>query len=179
MAQRTKRRRSSGRKSNHYIDKKELFEETVKSLEKGQMSDRMARMLMNLTVHYSQSYRFGGYTYIEDMQAFAEMMLVRTWKGFDPLRSNQAFSFFTQCIKNSFKQFLNIEKRQRDIRDKMLVLQGLSPSHTYAEAYKEQQRVAVNRDFADDEEDYETTVKQRKNLDRSLSENEIEDVLEY
>jgi len=72
-----------------------------------------------------------GNTYNEDMQAYAMMMLVKTWNNFNPEKSNNPFAFFTQCIKNSFLQFLKVEKNQRNIRDKMLVNQGMNPSHTY------------------------------------------------
>lgn len=76
-----------------------------------------------------------GNSYNDDMKAFAIMMLVRTWKAFNPEKSNNPFAFFTQCIKNSFIQFLNQERRQRDIRDELYVDLGLDPSYTYQEKY--------------------------------------------
>ncbi len=74
-----------------------------------------------------------GNTYNEDMQGYAMMMLVRTWNSFDPAKSSNAFAFFTQCIKHSFIQYLNQEKRQRVIRDLLIIDQGLNPSHGYGE----------------------------------------------
>jgi hypothetical protein len=75
-----------------------------------------------------------GNTYNDDMQAYAMLMLVRTWRSFDPKRSDNPFAFFTQCIKNSFKQYLNQEKRQRVIRDVILVDMGLTPSFNYLDS---------------------------------------------
>lgn len=72
-----------------------------------------------------------GNSYNEDMQAYAMMMLVRTWNSFNPEKSNNPFAFFTQCIKHSFIQYLNQEKRQRDVRDLLLIDSGLNPSYGY------------------------------------------------
>lgn len=76
-----------------------------------------------------------GNSYNEDMQSYAMMMLVRTWNSFNPEKSNNPFAFFTQCIKNSFIQYLNQEKRQRDVRDVMLIDQGLNPSYGFADGH--------------------------------------------
>jgi DNA-directed RNA polymerase specialized sigma24 family protein len=65
------------------------------------------------------------------MQSYAMMMLVRTWNSFNPEKSNNPFAFFTQCIKHSFIQYLNQEKKQRTIRDDLLVDQGMNPSFGY------------------------------------------------
>ena len=99
------------------------------------MTDRLAHMLQTLAARYGRRGNFANYTYNDDMQAYAMMMLVRTWNRFDPAKSNNPFAFFTQCIKNSFIQFLNQERRQRDIRDSMLVDNGLDPSYTFQEAH--------------------------------------------
>ena len=76
------------------------------------------------------------------MEAYALYMVCRTWKSFNPEKSNNPFAFFTQCIKHSFYQFLNKEKRQRDIRDELLVYSGMNPSNTYLADYEEQQGAA-------------------------------------
>jgi hypothetical protein len=76
-----------------------------------------------------------GNSYNEDMQGYAMMMLVKTWKSFDPAKSSNPFAFFTQCLKSSFIQTLNSEKRQRDIKDATLVNSGLSPSYNYQYEY--------------------------------------------
>lgn len=72
-----------------------------------------------------------GNTYNEDMQAYAMLMIAKTWNSFDPDKSKNPFAFYTQCIKNSFVQYLNQERRQRDIRDSLLVNSGMAPSYTY------------------------------------------------
>lgn len=138
-----------------YIDKKELLEETLDSLEKGIMSDKLARMVMLLVAKYATKGNWATYTYNDDMQAFALMAHMRSWRKFNPERSKDAFSFFTQCTKNSFKQFLNKEKRQRNIRDKLCVSYGLEPSHTYAATYQLKSVLEdEEKTIVDDEENY-------------------------
>ena len=124
-------------KKVNYLNNKDLMIQVLlsKEHEPPRMTDRLAHMLQTLALRYGRKGNFANYTYNEDMQAYAMMMLVRTWNSFNPAKSQNPFAFFTQCIKNSFIQFLNQEKRQRDIRDSKLVDQGLDPSYSYQEAH--------------------------------------------
>jgi len=115
-----------------YLNNKELLNEVRESKSKGRMSDTLARMLQLICANFARKGNFVSYTYNTDMQAYAMMMLVRTWGGFDPDKGTNAFAWYTQCIKNSFKQYLNYERKHRDIRDASMLKAGLSPSHTYA-----------------------------------------------
>lgn len=116
-----------------YLNNKELLAAVKQSKEVGQMSNTLAMMLQMLCSKYAKKGNFINYSYNEDMQGYAMMMLVRTWNSFDPEKSNNPFAFFTQCIKNSFIQYLNQEKRQRDVRDVILIDQGMSPSFGFGE----------------------------------------------
>lgn len=146
----------SSRKRTDYINNKNLLAEVLASKELGRMSDKLARMLQLLTLKYSKKGNYAGYTYNEDMQAFAMMMLVKTWSAFNPEKSSNPFAFYTQCIKNSFKQYLNDEKRQRTVRDALYVDSGLTPSYTYQlEHGAMSQNDSRNYKRAHDEEDFE------------------------
>lgn len=114
-----------------YLSNKELLAEVKRSKAAGQMSNTLAVMLQLLCSRYAKKGNFINYSYNTDMQAYAMMMLVRTWNSFDPEKSNNPFAFFTQCIKNSFIQYLNQEKRQRDVRDVLLIDQGMNPSYGF------------------------------------------------
>ena len=143
------------KKVTPYLNNRDLLAETLKSKEQGKMTDTLARMLMTLVDKYAGQKSFCNYSYNDDMQAYALMMLSKTWNGFKPEKSSNAFAFFTQCVKNSFRQYLNTERRQRDIRDKALVEQGMNPSHTYEIAY----RAKIKADQAvEDEEDFEQMI---------------------
>jgi len=138
----------------NYLNNKDLLAQVIISKEQGQMTDRLAHMLQTLCARYGKKGNFANYTYNDDMQAYAMMMLVRTWNSFKPEKSNNPFAFFTQCIKNSFIQFLNQEKKQRNIRDSLLVDSGLAPSLTYQmeqdAAQKKAQQEGYERDSDDD-----------------------------
>lgn len=132
-----------------YLTNKVLLPAIIEAKEKGVMTDKLATMLQLLCSKYATKGNFVNYTYNDDMQAYAMMMLVRTWKSFDLNKSNNPFAFFTQCIKNSFKQYLNLEKRQRTIRDLLLVDQGLNPSYGF------QDENATDQHYVDDEQDFD------------------------
>lgn len=116
-----------------YLSNKELLASVIEAKSKGYMTDKLARMLQLLCSKYAKKGSFVNYSYNDDMQSYAMMMLVRTWNSFNPEKSNNPFAFFTQCIKNSFIQYLNQERRQRNIRDEMLIDQGMNPSFNYSE----------------------------------------------
>ena len=109
----------------NYLNNKDLYAEVVKSREAGIMSDKLARMLQTLTARYGRAGRYIGYTYNEDMQAYAMMMLCRTWGKFDPDKYTNAFAYYTTCVHNSFNQYLNKATVQREVRDELLLKQGL------------------------------------------------------
>jgi len=151
------------RKTN-YLNNADLLAETIKSKEQDKMTEHLAKMLVTLVARYGKKGNFANYTYNDDMQGYASMMLVKTFRSFNPEKSTNAFAFFTQCVKNSFIQFLNQERRQRDIRDEVLVSKGLNPSFTFTAAYEAQQK---ERAFAHDEQDYDANEKQRKEIERT------------
>lgn len=141
-----------------YLNNKSLLHQVILSKESGAMSDELAKMLIMLSQKYSKSPQFYGYSYRDDMEAFAMMMLVRTWFKFDETRSNNPFAFYTQCIKNSFIHFLKQEKKQRNIRDEMLVGAGLNPSHTFILEHEESER---ERHALQDEVIYKEELKEK------------------
>ena len=119
------------KRSTNYLSNKKLLAQVLADKEKGVMSNQLAQMLQLLTARYAKKGKFSNYTYNDDMQAYAMMMLVKTWDSFNPEKSSNPFAFFTQCIHNSFIQYLNQEKRQRNIRDALLVDTGMNPSYSY------------------------------------------------
>lgn len=160
------------KKKVNYIKNKDLLAEVIICKEAGFMSDKLARMLQLLTAKYGRSAQFGGYSYNEDMQAYALMMLCKTWVGFKPERSDNAFAYYTQSIKNSFKQYLNREKVQRVVRDELLVNQGLNPSFTYTEEHS----ASADHHYVHDEEDHHQVEHDMKEVN---AEADPQDLLSY
>ncbi len=122
-------------KPAEYVNNKALLEEFLISREQGEMTSRLAKMLMLICERYARKGMYASYTYNEDMQAFALMNLVKAWKSFNPEKSSNPFAYFTSCVTNSFLQYLNQEKKHRNIRDALLVENGLDPSYTFTDSY--------------------------------------------
>lgn len=133
------------KKKRNYLNNKDMLAQLALSKQQDKMTNTLAHMLQTLAARYAKSKNFANYTYNDDMQAYAVMMLVKTWKSFNPERSQNPFSFFTQCIQNSFKQYLNQERRHRDIRDSILVQHGLDPSYTYQEAQSKKLKAELQK----------------------------------
>jgi len=129
------------RKRVNYLSNKELLIEFKKSKEQGQMTDKFAHMLQLLVYRISKKGNFVNYTYLDDMRSYAIVMLMNTWDRFDPEKSDKPnpFAYYTTCIQNSYIQILNQEKRQRTIRDELMVKQGLTPSFSYQDEHKSTQ----------------------------------------
>jgi len=161
------------KKKATYLKNKDLLAEVIKCREDGKMSDTLAKMLQLLTAKYGRSSQFGGYTFNEDMQAYAMMMLCKTWVGFNPERGSNAFAYYTQLIKNSFKQFLNREKVQRVVRDELLVKQGLNPSFTYTSEHSK-----ADQHFVYDEEDHGQVVQDMKEMNEN-NDTSVEELISF
>ena len=119
-----------------YVTNKALLAEFKRSREKGEMTTELAKMVMLICERYARRGSYASYTYNEDLQSFALMNLVKSWKSFNPEKSQNPFAYFTSCIHNSFLQYLNQERKHRNIRDALLVENGLDPSYTYTGSYK-------------------------------------------
>ena len=125
------------KKKKKYLNNADLLAEVIKSQEQGKMNDKLAHMLQMLCDGFARKPSYVNYTYLDDMKAYAMLMLVKTWHKFNPEKSKNPFSFYTQCIYHSFIQFLHSERKQRDIRDVMLVENGMNPSFTFEDSSRE------------------------------------------
>jgi len=114
-----------------YLTNKQLLAEIEKSHKMGEMSPDFAKMIMMLCHRYSQRGEYANYSYNEDMQAFALMTVVKVWRSFNPEKSQNPFAYFTQTIKHAFYQFLNSEKKERSIKNELLLANGLNASYNY------------------------------------------------
>jgi hypothetical protein len=94
----------------------------------GAMNDKLARMFMLLVERYSQRANWRGYTYVDEMKGQSLLQLSSMGLQFNEARSSNPFAYFTQALAHSFTRVLNIEKKNQNIRDEILVSQGLSPS---------------------------------------------------
>jgi len=120
----------------HYVTNAQLLEEIKVCKEKGKLSSTLAKYLNMIAERYSRSASFGGYSFREDMVSFAVVNLIANWHKFDPTKSDNPFAFYTTAVYRSFLQYLADEKKQRDIRDELLVDAGANPSFSFQERSK-------------------------------------------
>lgn len=75
------------------------------------MPNEIAIAIMKICKNLAKSGRFAGYSWREDMVQEAILMCVRGARKFDPKKSSNPFSYFTQIAYNSFRKFLNDEHK--------------------------------------------------------------------
>jgi DNA-directed RNA polymerase specialized sigma24 family protein len=120
----------------YYLTNGDLLPAVLESKKVGKMTDKLARMLMLLTDRYSRKANFNGYSFREDMVSAALINLCQNALKFDPEKSSNPFAFYTTAIKNSFLQFMSEEKKQRYIRDSLLLDAGQDASYGFMESNK-------------------------------------------
>jgi hypothetical protein len=98
------------------------------SLERGSITAKLAKMFILMVNKYAQRGNWRGYTYIDEMKGQALLQLSQMGLQFDEYKSDNPFSYYTASVSNSFTRVLNLEKRNQDLRDDLLVNSGASPS---------------------------------------------------
>jgi len=98
--------------------------------EHGQMTRKLATMFMKLCERYATRSNWRGYTYNEEMRGQALLQLSQIGLQFDESKSQNPFAYYTAAITNSFTRILNLEKKNQNIRDDILEMNGLNPSWT-------------------------------------------------
>jgi len=98
------------------------------SRDHGAMTRRLAEMFMKLCERYATRSNWRGYSYNEEMRGQALLQLSQIGLQFDESKSQNPFAYYTAAITNSFTRILNIEKKNHNIRDDILEINGLNPS---------------------------------------------------
>lgn len=117
-----------------YLTNENLMREVLKSKSQKQITNELAKMLMLLANRIASKANFVNYSYKEDMIAESLCNLSKHALKFDENRSNNPFAFYTSAIMNSFYQYLNNEKRHRNIRDTLLLEEGHSASFGFMDS---------------------------------------------
>lgn len=97
---------------------------------RGQITDNLARMMLKLCERYATRGNVRGYTYNDEMRGQAILQLTQIGLQFDESKSDNPFAYFTAAVTNSFVRVINIEKRNQNIRDDILEMNGMNPSYT-------------------------------------------------
>jgi hypothetical protein len=116
------------------------------SREHGTMTRKLAPMFMKLCERYATRSNWRGYTYNEEMRGQALLQLSQIGLQFDESKSSNPFAYYTAAITNSFTRILNIEKKNQNIRDDILEMNGLNPSWTrqFSESHNKAAEAVAN-----------------------------------
>ena len=98
--------------------------------DRGQITDTLARMMLKLCERYATRGNVRGYTYNDEMKGQAILQLTQIGLQFDESKSDNPFAYFTAAVTNSFVRVINLEKRNQNIRDDILEMNGMNPSYT-------------------------------------------------
>ena len=86
----------------HHVKNKDLREEIIRCKEKDELSPEALAMLMLMAEKFALKLT---YVYPEDKKdciQFAVMDCFQYWRGYNPEKSQNAFAYYTQIIKNGF-----------------------------------------------------------------------------
>ncbi|HEY6437090.1 MAG TPA: hypothetical protein VIY47_10905, partial [Ignavibacteriaceae bacterium] len=98
------------------------------NLERGSITNKLAKMFILMVNKYAQRSNWRGYTYLDEMKGQALLQLAQMGLQFDEFQSDNPFSYYTMSLQNSFTRVLNLEKKNQDLRDDLLIDSGASPS---------------------------------------------------
>ena len=124
-------------KSKDYLQNKNILKEIIKSQEIQNklpederqlraaecLTPELVNMLMEIVRRFASSYRWRGYTWIDDMQGDAMLNLCKVALKFNLEKAGDypnPFGYYTQIIKRVFITYIEKEKKQGRIRDEII-----------------------------------------------------------
>ena len=119
------------KKSEHYVNNAE-FLEAIKvyrtafleakeqGLEKPAISNYLGECVLKIATHLSYKPNFIGYSYRDDMILDGVENCIQYMGSFDPNKSSNPFSYFTQVIWYAFIRRIGKEKKQANIKCKII-----------------------------------------------------------
>lgn len=118
------------------------------SMDHARATNELAKMWLKLVDRYATRGNVRGYTYNDEMKGQAILQLSQIGLQFDESKSNNPFAYYTAAVTNSFVRVINLEKRNQNIRDDILEMNDMSPSHT--RQMQGEFEAAMRREYGDD-----------------------------
>ena len=121
----------SRKKSEHYVNNKEFLDALIVYREKVQrakdageplprITNYLGECFLKIATHLSYKPNFVNYMFREDMICDGIENCVQYIKNFDPAKSSNPFAYFTQIIYYAFLRRISQEKKQLEIKNKIL-----------------------------------------------------------
>ena len=123
------------KKSEHYVNNKELLAALIdyraevavaktKDLPKPRISNYLGECFLKIATHLSYKPNFVNYMFRDDMISDGIENCVQYIHNFDPNKSKNPFAYFTQIIHYAFLRRIQKEKKQLDIKNKIIEKTG-------------------------------------------------------
>lgn len=112
-----------------YIDKAEFYAalvdyrkqceaEALLGKDRPTVSNYIGSCFLGIAKGLAMKYNFRGYSYIKDMESAAVETCLKNIMSFDPVKSENPFSYFTQVVFYAFLGVIAKEKKQAVIKQK-------------------------------------------------------------
>ena len=123
------------KKSEHYVNNKELLQALIvyrekvadakeKDLPKPRITNYLGECFLKIATHLSYKPNFVNYMFRDDMISDGIENWVQYIHNFDPEKSRNPFAYFTQIIHYAFLRRIQKEKKQLDIKTKIIERSG-------------------------------------------------------
>ena len=123
------------KRSDHYVNNKELLEAMVvyrnkcaiakeKGMEPTLISNYLGDCFLKIATHLSYKPNFVNYMFREDMIGDGIENCVQYIHNFNPEKSTNPFAYFTQIIYYAFLRRIQKEKKQLEIKTKIIEKTG-------------------------------------------------------
>ena len=123
------------KKSEHYVNNKELLEALIvyrekvahakeNDLVKPRITNYLGECFLKIATHLSYKPNFVNYMFRDDMISDGIENCVQYIHNFDPEKSRNPFAYFTQIIHYAFLRRIQKEKKQLDIKTKIIERTG-------------------------------------------------------
>ena len=125
----------SKKRSEHYVNNKELLEALIvyrtkvahakeNNLPKPRISNYLGECFLKIATHLSYKPNFVNYMFRDDMISDGIENCVQYIHNFDPNKSSNPFAYFTQIIHYAFLRRIQKEKKQLEIKTKIIEKTG-------------------------------------------------------
>ena len=125
----------SKKRSEHYVNNKELLEALIvhrtkvahakeNDLPKPRISNYLGECFLKIATHLSYKPNFVNYMFRDDMISDGIENCVQYIHNFNPERSQNPFAYFTQIIHYAFLRRIQKEKKQLEIKNKIIERTG-------------------------------------------------------
>ena len=123
------------KKSEHYVNNKDFLLALVEfkaqckvaaenEAPRPQISNYIGDCFLKIATHLSYKPNFVNYMFREDMICDGIENCVQYIQNFDPAKSSNPFAYFTQIIYYAFLRRISKEKRQLEIKNKIISKSG-------------------------------------------------------